>query len=119
MRLDALNTRQNNGVMAVVGADGSQLLVRGLYERDGSFRDEGVSLIARAASTKGKPDRPQPLTISNYYTAGAATTFFMAADQKTLLLSLERGDSFGGNDLYVSRPKADGTWGSPRAWAGC
>ncbi|PJJ59275.1 RICIN domain-containing protein [Hymenobacter chitinivorans] len=117
-RLDALNTRQNNGVMAVVGPDGSQLLVRGLYERDGSFRDEGASLIARAASTKSKPDRPQPLTISNYYSAGPATTFFMAADEKILLLSLERGDSFGGNDLYVSRPKADGTWGEPQSLGG-
>ncbi|UOQ55452.1 RICIN domain-containing protein [Hymenobacter cellulosivorans] len=118
VRLDALNTRQNNGVMSVVGADGGQLLVRGLYERDGSFRDEGASLISRAASTKSKPDRPQPLTINNYYSAGAATTFFMAADQKTLLLSLERGDSFGGNDLYVSRPKADGSWSEPQSLGG-
>jgi outer membrane protein OmpA-like peptidoglycan-associated protein len=118
VRLDALNTRQNNGVMSVVGAEGNSLLVRGVYERDGSFRDEGVSLVARSGSVKGKPSRPEPLTIVNYYSAGAATTFFMAADQKVLLLSLERGDSFGGNDLYVSQPKADGSWSDPQSLGG-
>ncbi|MCB2408229.1 RICIN domain-containing protein [Hymenobacter lucidus] len=113
VRLDALNTRQNNGVMSVVGPQGDLLLVRGLYERDGSFRDEGVSLVPRADSPKGKASRAGSLDIINYYSAGAATTFFMSADQKVLLLSLERGDSFGGNDLYVSQPKADGAWSEP------
>ncbi|MCB2377802.1 RICIN domain-containing protein [Hymenobacter sp. BT635] len=118
VRLDALNTRQNNGVMSVVGPQGNLLLVRGLYERDGSFRDEGASLIPRESSAKGKAARPEPLDIVNYYSAGAATTFFMSADQKVLLLSLERGDSFGGNDLYVSRALTNGSWSEPQSLGG-
>ncbi|SHJ81285.1 WD40-like Beta Propeller Repeat [Hymenobacter daecheongensis DSM 21074] len=117
-RLDALNTQQNNGVMAVLGPSGSHLLVRGTYDRDGGFRDDGVSRVARAGGAKSKSGRPEALTIRNYYSAAAATTFFQSADEKILLLSLERGDSFGGNDLYVSFPAADGTWTEPRNLGG-
>lgn len=109
-RLDALNTTQNNGVMAVV-LEGRTLLVRGDYQRDGLFRDEGVSRVDRNAT--GKNVKPQVLEIANYYSAGPATSFYMTPDQQILLLSLERGDSQGANDLYVSRPTADGRWTEP------
>ncbi|QNH61234.1 RICIN domain-containing protein [Hymenobacter sediminicola] len=111
-RLDALNTPQHNGVMTVVGPQGSQLLVRGTYERDGSFRDEGVSLVARSVA---KGVRPAPLEIENYYSSGPATTFFMTTDEKVLLLSLERSDTQGGNDLYISQKASDGIWSEPRS----
>ncbi|MBC8085427.1 MAG: RICIN domain-containing protein, partial [Hymenobacter sp.] len=104
-RFDAINTTQNNGVMAVEGVQGNTLLVRGTYARDGSFRDEGVSEVLRTA---GKGVRPVPLTFENYYSSGPATTFFMTPDKQVLLLSLERSDTHGGNDLYVSKPAANG-----------
>lgn len=109
-RLDAINTRQNNGVMAVVGPRGERLLVRGTYERDNSFRDESASLVARSPD---KGAKPVPLTIANYYTTSPSNTFFMSSDEKVLLLSLERSDSQGANDLYVSQRTAAGTWGEP------
>ncbi|WP_139923755.1 RICIN domain-containing protein [Hymenobacter sp. DG01] len=109
-RLDALNTTQHNGVMSVTN-DGKTLLVRGHYERDGSFRDEGLSQVPRGAT--GKQALPVPLTIANYYSAGPATSFFMTPDEQILLLSLERGDSQGGNDLYISRQGVDGIWNEP------
>lgn len=113
-RLEGLNTPQHNGVMAVVGESGSTLLVRGRYERDGSYRDEGVSTVARAAAGS-KGVRPEPLAIANYYTSGPGTSFFMSSDQQVLLLSLERSDSQGANDLYISTPAGDGTWREPRS----
>ena len=109
-RLDALNTTQNNGVMAVIN-EGRTLLVRGAYERDGSFRDEGISKVDRDAT--GKNGKPLAVEIANYYSAGPATSFFMSPDAQILLMSLERGDSQGANDLYVSRPTPDGLWTEP------
>ncbi|UOG76285.1 RICIN domain-containing protein [Hymenobacter tibetensis] len=111
-RFDALNTTQNNAVMATVGPQGNTLVVRGTYERDGSFRDEGLSTIPRTA---GKNTRPVPLAIQNYYSTGPSTTFFMTPDEKVLLLSLERADTQGGNDLYLSTPTGSGTWTEPRS----
>jgi outer membrane protein OmpA-like peptidoglycan-associated protein len=107
---EALNTTQNNGVMALV-REGKTLVLRGEYQRDGMFRDEGVSLVERDAT--GKNFKPQALEIANYYSAGPATSFYMTPDAQLLLLSLERGDSQGANDLYVSRPTADGMWTEP------
>ncbi|WP_229755339.1 RICIN domain-containing protein [Hymenobacter cavernae] len=108
-RLDALNTSQHNGVMAITD-NGRTLLVRGTYERDGSFRDEGVSKVPRNLA---KGSHPQRLQIANYYSTGTATDFFATPDEKILLLSLERSDSYGNNDLYVSRASAGGAWSEP------
>ncbi len=118
-RLDALNTPQNNGVLAVVGPQGTTLLVRGTYERDGTFRDEGLSRVARAAAADPgatpKTVRPEAVRVANYYAAVPATGFFMTPDEKILLLSLERGDTEGGNDLYLSRSDGAGGYTAPQS----
>ncbi|UOR03838.1 RICIN domain-containing protein [Hymenobacter aerilatus] len=109
-RFEGLNTAQNNGVMSILN-DGKALLVRGTYSRD-NFRDEGVSRVVPGA--KGKNGLPEPLPIRNYYSLSPANTFFMTPDEKVLLLSIERSDSQGSNDLYVSYSLADGTWSEPQ-----
>ncbi|MFD2787107.1 RICIN domain-containing protein [Hymenobacter rubripertinctus] len=109
-RFDALNTSQNNGVMALV-EEGRKLIVRGQYQRDGSFQDAGLSKAPRSGG--GKNNRPVALDIANYYSAGPATSFFVTPDEQIMLLSLERGDSQGANDLYVSRPTPSGLWTEP------
>ena len=111
VRLDALNTQQNNEVVA---ARADKVVVRGTYE-PGGFRDEGISHLPVAAATSGaaKGVHPVPIAVNNLYSASPATGFFVSADEKLLLLSLERGDSEGGNDLYLSRRRADGSYGDP------
>jgi hypothetical protein len=116
VRLDALNTMQNNAIVGVSGDKGQSLLVRGSYERDGSFRDEGLSRVARTAVVPGAATRalhPEALRIANFYSATPGTGFFMSADEKVLIQSLERGDSQGAKDLYVSRPDGSGGWTEP------
>ena len=54
LRYDALNTPQNNAVMAVM-RDGEALLVRGSYGGRDGFRDEGC--VAGGAGGQG-PQRP-------------------------------------------------------------
>jgi len=115
-RLDVLNTGQDNAVVGIVGSQGQTLLVRGSYERDGSFRDEGLSRVARSAAVPGasaKAVRPEALRIANYYSATPGAGFFMSADEKVLILSLERGDSQGSKDLYFSKPDGSGGWTEP------
>ena len=112
LRYDALNTPQNNAVMAVM-RDGAALLVRGSYGGRDGFRDEGVSRVVPGA--KGRSAQPEPLAIRDYHSASGSNTFFMTPDEKALLLSLERADSQGSNDLYVSLPMADGSWSAPQS----
>jgi hypothetical protein len=112
-RLDSppgLNTPHNNAVQAIVGPAASPtLLVRGTYESSG-FKDEGVSRIPLAGN-----GRPAPLRIATYYSTNIATGFYMTPDEKILLLSLERDDSQGGNDLYLSRPDGSGSYSVPQS----
>ena len=116
-KLEVVNTPQNNEVVAVLGAGkGTKLIVRGTYEGN-SFRNEGLSFIAKPAGLSNvlKGGRPTPIPIANLYSASPATGFFMSGDEKTLLLSLERGDSEGGNDLYLSRPNGSGGYSEPQS----
>jgi outer membrane protein OmpA-like peptidoglycan-associated protein len=105
-----LNTNQNNAVQSVVGPAGSpSLLLRGTYDAAG-FKDEGVSRIAVAGG-----GRPATLHIASYYSSSPSTGFFMSPDGKVLLLSLEREDSQGLNDLYISRPDGSGSFTAPQS----
>ncbi|MET4073670.1 RICIN domain-containing protein [Hymenobacter sp. UYCo722] len=114
-RLDAINTQQNNEVVA---NNFGRLLVRGTYEPNG-FRDEGLSTVAEAAGLNGvaKGVRPTPIAIENLYSASPATGFFVNSGtgprDPIMVLSLERGDSEGGNDLYVSFHLASGGYSAP------
>ena len=112
-RLDAINTQQNNEVVAAL-RDG--LVVRGTYEAN-SFRDEGLSRTTVAAATSGsaKGAKPAPLVIGNLYSASPAMGFFVSPDGQLVLLSLERGDAEGGNDLYVSFREAGGHYSEPKS----
>ncbi|RZK60811.1 MAG: hypothetical protein EOO59_06595, partial [Hymenobacter sp.] len=104
-----LNTQHNNAVQAVVGpADKPALLVRGTYEAAG-FKDEGASRVALAGG------KPVPLRIATYYTTNVATGFYLTPDEKILLLALERDDSQGANDLYISRPDGAGGYTVPQS----
>ncbi len=116
VRLDAINTQQNNEIVAAVGPEGRTLYVRGTYEASG-YRDEGMSKVPLAAATSGaaKGVKPEAVRIANYYTAVPGAGFYVSGDEKTLLLSLERGDSEGGNDLYLSRPTGSGGYSEPQS----
>jgi outer membrane protein OmpA-like peptidoglycan-associated protein len=119
-RMDAINTPQNNEVAAVVGPAGRTLFLRGTYDQAG-FRDEGLSKVTTAAATSGsaKGVKPQALRINNYYTAVPGAGFYVSNstgnDDPFLLLSLERGDSEGGNDIYISRPDGSGVYSEPKS----
>ena len=113
-RLDGINTAQNNEVVAATGPEGRTLFVRGTYDSNG-FRDESVSKVSSAAagSNSAKGVKPAAVAISNFYTAVPGAGYFVSNDGQVLLLSLERGDSEGGNDIYLSRPDGRGGFGEP------
>ena len=61
----------------------------------------------------GKWSKPQALEIENEYNYNEKANYFMANSRKTLILSVERDDSRGSRDLYVSFMKPDSTWTEP------
>ncbi|WP_035563289.1 RICIN domain-containing protein [Hymenobacter sp. IS2118] len=115
-RLDAINTPQNNEVVAVAGAEGQTLYLRGTYD-GATSRDEGLSRASRTAATAGptKNFKPEPVKVASYYTAVPGSGFFISQDEQIVLLSLERGDSEGGNDIYLSRPDGNRGYSEPKS----
>jgi outer membrane protein OmpA-like peptidoglycan-associated protein len=70
----------------------------------------GVSV---SNNMNGKWSKPRALNIENDYNFNEKANYFMANNRRTLLMSVEREDSRGGRDLYVSFMKNDSVWSTP------
>lgn len=101
----------NNGhnFLAAISPDGNLALLGNVYERDGSM-SSGLSYAQRGSTGW---EFPQKIIIKNYYNKNKYSEFHMGADGKTIILTIERNDSRGGKDLYVSFKGTDGSWSAP------
>ncbi|MGF1534689.1 MAG: OmpA family protein [Bernardetiaceae bacterium] len=105
-----LNNGSHNYVCSV-SPDGNTLLLGNVYQTNGEVTG-GVSISRRRA---GRWSFPEPLLIEDYYNKHRYSEFFLGQDQQTLLLAIERDDSWGGRDLYVSFWNEDSRrWSIPK-----
>jgi OOP family OmpA-OmpF porin len=103
-----LNNRDHNFVSSVT-PDGNTLLLGNVYNADGSM-GPGVSMVHRVKKGWGTPEK---LDIENYYSLSLSANYYLANDGKTLLMAVERNDTRGDLDLYVSFRQPSGQWSSP------
>jgi outer membrane protein OmpA-like peptidoglycan-associated protein len=107
------NNASPNFVNAVSAAtpDGKSvvLLLGNKYLEDGKMT-AGVSV---SDNVNGTWTTPRPLNIQNDYNFNEKANYFMANTRKALLMSVEREDSQGGRDLYVSFIQNDTLWSQP------
>ena len=103
-----LNNADNNFVSSVT-PDGNTLLLGNVYNRDGSM-GPGVSIVRRTRTGWGTP---QALKIRNYYSTASTANYSLANDGKTLLMAIQRNDSYGEMDLYVSFLQPNNEWSEP------
>ncbi len=104
-----LNNRDNNYLCSIT-PDGNTAIVGDGYA-DARNRHRSVAISHRTAT--GWSD-PVSLQIENYYNNNRFGEFSLANDGKTLIMAIERQDSRGGKDLYVSFRKSDSTWTEPK-----
>lgn len=104
---EGVNDEKNN-VICAVSPDGNSILVNGYYD---NTPNDMLYFINKTKNGWGKPER---LNIENFYNKNAVTNYFMAADWSTLILCIERDDSEGAADFYVSRRKKDDSWSEPK-----
>jgi flagellar motor protein MotB len=69
--------------------------------------------ISMSNNINGSWSDPTALQIENDYNYNEKSNYFMANTRRSLLMSIEREDSRGGRDLYVSLAKNDSIWGQP------
>lgn len=92
-----LNTKDSD-VLFSITPDGQFALVYGVYLPDGS-KQNGFSLSRKV---NGKFSLPDAIKIKNFYNNSKNFYGFLSADRRILLMSLNREDSYGDLDIYVS-----------------
>ncbi|MCX7735337.1 MAG: OmpA family protein [Candidatus Kapabacteria bacterium] len=92
-----LNTKDSD-VLFSLTPDGQFALVYGIYQPDGS-KTSGFSISRKI---NGVFSSPEPIKIQNFYNNSKNFYGCLSSDKRVLLMSLNRDDSFGDLDLYVS-----------------
>lgn len=103
---EPLNTDMHNYV-CFVSADNQRLYLANKYKS----QEGGVSLSERRKD--GSWSKPKALKISNYYNRNEYSAHHLSLDENILLMSVQRDDSYGDLDIYVSFRYADGNWSEP------
>ena len=108
-----INNAYPNFVNAVTNAtpDGQAvLLVLGNQYKDNGTMTAGVSV---SNNIGGKWTKPKSMEIKNNYNYSDKAHYFLSNTQKVMLMSVDREDTHGGRDLYVSFAQNDSTWSEP------
>jgi OOP family OmpA-OmpF porin len=107
----------NNGgpnfvnTIQTVSPDGqSAIMLLGNQYLDNGKMLAGVSI---SQNVGGSWTRPVALKIANDYNYAEKANYFLANNRKTLLMAVERDDTQGDRDLYVTFMKTDSTWTEP------
>lgn len=96
-------------VSSITIVDGVETLILGnKYGKKGRMYT-GTSISTRKGDSY---EKPRSLEIENEYNYNPKADFFLVPDGKSLVMSQERDDSYGGRDLYVSFDKGS-TWSEP------
>ena len=105
-----INNEEANFVISV-SPDNNSLMLNGRYTSDGKSYGDGFSITHR--ENKGW-SFPETVVVDDYYNDNDYNNFCLSADRKTLILAIERKDTYGEKDLYVSFLKKDKTWSAPK-----
>ncbi|WP_171025538.1 OmpA family protein [Hymenobacter jeollabukensis] len=105
-----INSPGPNG-LASVSADGSSAVLINVYNPDGSLDPKGASITRRKATGWTQPEK---INIQDFYNDDPDNVdFFLSTSGKQLLMAVDRRDSKGQQDLYVSFRQTDGSFSRP------
>jgi len=103
-----LNNALPNSVSALTAND--ELIILNQFAPNGGMQ-KGFSKVSK--SQRGAWQFPQPVGIDKYHNSGADVNLTVSQDGKVMIMAMERADSYGATDLYISYLKADGNWTYP------
>jgi OOP family OmpA-OmpF porin len=99
-----------NTIQSVTPDGKSAIMVLG-----NKYMPNGKMLAGVSVSTRvnGEWSSPKALNIINDYNFNEKANYFLTDNRQTLLMSVEREDSYGDRDLYVTFIKSDSSWTGP------
>jgi OmpA-OmpF porin, OOP family len=99
-----------NTIQSITPDGKSAIMVLGNKYLDNGKMVAGVSVSSNIA---GQWMAPVAMNIKNDYNFNEKANYFLTNNRKTLILSVEREDSRGDRDLYVSFMGEDSVWSEP------
>jgi outer membrane protein OmpA-like peptidoglycan-associated protein len=103
-----INNTDKNAVFSV-SADGREILLMNKYNKDGKL-SPGIS---RSFRTRQGWAYPEEVKIENYYNQSPNAEFAISPDGMVMVMSIQRKNTTGKRDLYVSFKKDKNTWSEP------
>ncbi|WP_020600667.1 OmpA family protein [Spirosoma panaciterrae] len=110
-----INNAGDNAISGL-GSDGRTAYLINVYRPDG-----GMSFgISKSIRTKAGWSQPIECKIANNYNLHEKNQleFCVSPDGRAIILAVQRKDTRGNRDLYVSLQKADNTWSEPVSLGG-
>lgn len=104
-----INNGAHNSVVGVA-EDNSWMVVKGLYNAEGEWGGKGFSISQHSGNGWSKP---QAIVVKDYYNDNMYEEACISPDGNVLMFAIERKDTYGDKDLYVSMKQSDGTWSAP------
>lgn len=104
---EPLNNEMPNGVISIA-QNGQSLFLLNAYNQN--KKQEGIAVAHLSDSGWSIP---KPIEIRDFHNHSAYVDYFLSANGQEMLIAVERDDSFGDQDLYVSKKQPDGSWSSP------
>lgn len=105
-----LNNEGSNFLISIT-PDGNTALVGNTYRPDGRPLSGGVSISYR---TEGGWTVPREVIIRNYYNRNRFAEYSLSPSGQQLIMAIQRDDSKGDKDMYVSHLLSDGTFSAPQ-----
>ena len=105
-----LNNKSPNGVCSVT-PDGNTILLRNKYTSEGEGNGVGLSMSYR---TEDGWTVPENVNITDYYNNNNFSEFCMSDNRQIILMTVQRDDSYGEKDIYVSMNQGSGKWSRPK-----
>ncbi len=109
-----LNNEGSNFLISIT-PDGNTVLVGNTYRPDGRPAGGGVSIAYR---TENGWTVPTPVQIDRYYNRNRYAEYCLDPSGTRLVMAIQRDDSKGEKDLYVSMRRDDGSFTEPQHIAG-
>lgn len=104
-----LNNALPNSVCAITPS-ANELVIINKFNEDGGM-SKGFSIIRKQADDTWS--FPEPIEIEGFYNLGAEVSMMISNDGSIMVLAMQRGDSYGESDLYVSFKKGHRLWSEP------
>ncbi|MGB3183020.1 MAG: OmpA family protein [Cyclobacteriaceae bacterium] len=106
-----LNTEGPNFISSITPDGNTIIFTLGNVYLKNDRMTAGVSYSVKTDSGWSNPER---LVVKDEENFAPTANYFMSSDRKTLIMSVQREEGEGNNDLYVSFQEEDGTYSEPK-----